>query len=327
MVTHPLRERPYGILARALYRAGDVAGALDTVDAARRALAEHLGVDVSEELAQLRQAILARDPARPPGPVPMSPVVLPRQLPTAVQGFAGRAAELRHLRQLVPGPRRPGDGTTVVTITGAAGVGKTALALQFAHEVTTHFPDGQLYADLRGRYGPGRQPAHVLAAFLDALGVPADLVPSDEQDRAALYRSVLADRTVLVVLDDAATADQVRPLLPGSAHCATLVTAQTPLRGLVAAPGAHPLPLDVLPPREARAVLAARLGPDRLAAEPEAVRRIVSNCAGRPRALADLAAFVAADVAGSLSGLGRPISTNCTASVFPGRRTGDASPA
>lgn len=306
LAAHPLRERPYAILARALYRAGDVASALDTVDAARRTLAEHLGVDVSDELAQLRQSVLARDVVVSPGSPgsgPAGPVVLPRQLPTAVRGFAGRAAELNRLRLLVPGRQGPGRGTTVVTVTGEAGVGKTALVLQLAHEVAPRFPDGQLYAGLRGRDGHGRPVAQVLAAFLDALGVPAGLVPADEQDRAALYRSVVAGRRMLLVLDDAATAGQVRPLLPGSARCATLVTGRTALHELIAEPGAYPFPLGVLPPREAHAVLAARLGPDRVAAEPEAVRRIVSGCAGRPRALADLAAVAATDTSGSLSGL------------------------
>lgn len=216
----------------------------------------------------------------------------PRQLPAGPADFVGRTAELAELdRLLPPAPLR----LTVATIAGPAGVGKTSLAVHWAQRVQDAFPDGQLYADLRG-FGPKQAPlntATVVRSFLGAFGLPARRIPSDVDERVALYRSVLADKRVLVLLDNARDVAQARPLLPGGQNCLTLVTSRHDLSGLVATPGAHPLVLDLLGLAEAEQLLSARLGADRVAAEPGAVREIIVCCARLPLALATVAARAA----------------------------------
>ncbi|WP_416964853.1 ATP-binding protein, partial [Streptomyces sp. Agncl-13] len=195
--------------------------------------------------------------------------------------------------------------TAISTITGPAGVGKTTLALHLAHDVAGRFPDGQLYVNLRG-FAPAAGPAHpqdALRGFLEALGVPAARIPDGLDARAALYRSLLAGRRVLVLLDNARDGAQVRPLLPGAPGCLVLVTSRNRLTGLVSADGAHPLPLDVLTPAEARSALALRIGGARVAAEPEAVSEIVTLTARLPLALAMVAARAAAHPAFPLAAL------------------------
>jgi tetratricopeptide (TPR) repeat protein len=219
----------------------------------------------------------------------------PRHLPAAVAHFAGRSGELAVLTGLLRG--RAGTGGTVVisAIGGTAGVGKTALAVYWAHHVAGEFPDGQLYVNLRG-FDPGGQvmdPAEAVRRFLDALGVPAERIPVDLDAQAALYRSQLAGRRVLVVLDNARDTAQVRPLLPGAPGCLVLVTSRNQLSGLVAADGAHPITLDLLTLDEAGQLLAHRLGPDRTAAEPDAIAEIITMCARLPLALAIVAARAA----------------------------------
>jgi DNA-binding SARP family transcriptional activator len=229
-------------------------------------------------------------------PRPRSGPVLPRQLPSAPRQFAGRAGELKALWEVLDqAGDRPG-AVVISAIGGMAGIGKTALAVHWAHEVADRFPDGQLFVDLHG-VGPvaaPAEPAQVIAWFLASLGVPVTQIPADPQAQAALYRSVLADKRVLIVLDNARDADQVRPLLPGSPGCLVLVTSRTQLTGLVAAEGAHLLPLDVLDQSEAHELLASRLGPDRLVAEPRAVGGLVELCGRLPLALAITAARAAA---------------------------------
>jgi len=218
---------------------------------------------------------------------------IPRQLPTAVAHFAGRAAHLAELDAL-----RTAHGPTAVVISaisGTAGVGKTALAVYWAHRVAGEFPDGQLYVNLRG-YGPtgsARGPAEVVRRLLEALGVEPQRIPVDPEAQAALYRSELAGRRVLVVLDNARDTAQVRPLLPGTPSCRVLVTSRNQLSGLVAADGAHPIALDLLTPAEARQLLARRLGTDRVTAESRAVEEIITRCAQLPLALAIAAARAA----------------------------------
>jgi transcriptional regulator with XRE-family HTH domain len=244
------------------------------------------------------QLIAAAEPAaaigRPddwdPGFVP--PV--PRQLPCGPARFTGRAEEMGVLTGLA-GLAGQEAGTSVV-ISGTAGVGKTALAVQFAHRVAARFPDGQLYVNLRGAGpagGPVR-PEEVLRAFLGAFGLRADRLPPDGPAQAALFRSILAGRRVLVILDNAHDEQQVRPLLPGSAGCLTVVTSRRQLTGLAAADGARLLSLPVLSLAESLQLLAGRLG-DRVEREPEAAARVSALCAGLPLALSVAAARAVAD--------------------------------
>jgi hypothetical protein len=217
----------------------------------------------------------------------------PAQLPLAVPGFAGRTTPLGALDAAASVGVRSRPVTVVISaVSGTAGVGKTALAIHWAHRVRNRFPDGQLYVNLRG-FDPGgavMPPAEAVRLFLDALEVPAERIPADLDAQAALYRSLLAGRRMLVVLDNARDAEQVRPLLPGAPGCVVVVTSRSQLSGLVADAGAHPLTLDLLTRPESRQLLAARLGPERLAAEPDAVEEIVTSCARLPLALAIVAA-------------------------------------
>jgi tetratricopeptide (TPR) repeat protein len=236
-----------------------------------------------------------------PAPVPS------HQLPAATPHFVGRSAELAALTGLVePEAAKAGAGMSVAAITGMAGVGKTTLALQWAHHVADRFPDGQLHVNLRGfdPAAPAGQvdPAEALRDFLTALGVAAPQVPSTLDARAALYRSVLAGRQVLIVLDNARDSAQVRPLLPGTPGCLVLVTSRNQLSGLVA-DGARPLALDVLTAAEAHEFLASRLRPARLAAEPAAAAELIARCAQLPLALAIVAARAAAHPAFPLQAL------------------------
>jgi predicted ATPase len=177
-------------------------------------------------------------------------------------------------------------------VTGAPGVGKTTLALHWAHRIAERFPDGQLYVNLRG-FDPGgsvMEPAEAVRGFLDGLAVPAERIRPDLPAQVTLYRSVLAGRRLLVVLDNARDAQQVRPLLPGTPGCLVIVTSRDRLTPLIAAENAYPLALDLLPPDEARDLLARRLGADRVAAEPAAVDEIITRCARLPLALGIAAA-------------------------------------
>ncbi|GII79053.1 hypothetical protein Sru01_40350 [Sphaerisporangium rufum] len=217
---------------------------------------------------------------------------VPAQLPFVARGFVGRRDELVRLDAALGGGGHP----TIVTLSGTAGVGKTTLAVHWAHRVRDRFPDGQLYLNLRG-YSAGRamEPADAIACFLDALDVPSSRLPPTLEAQVGLFRSLVADRRMLVVLDNAKDAEQVRPLLPGSPGCLVLVTSRDRLPGLVAVEGARPLGLDRLSAAEGRELLAGRLGSDRVAAEPEAVGEIIGRCARLPLALAIVCARAAAN--------------------------------
>jgi tetratricopeptide (TPR) repeat protein/DNA-binding XRE family transcriptional regulator len=219
---------------------------------------------------------------------------VPAQLPADVAGFVGRADQLGRLTKLLDSGDQPG-AVVISAIAGTAGVGKTALAVHWAHQALDRFPDGQLYVNLRGfdPAGTAATPAEVVRSFLDALDVPAQRVPAGLDAQTALYRSLLADRRMLVLLDNARDAEQVRPLLPGTPGCLVLVTSRNQLTGLIAGAGALPLPLDLLAPDEARDLLARRIGMDRVAAEPAAVDEIIERCAWLPLALAIVAARAA----------------------------------
>jgi len=207
----------------------------------------------------------------------------PHQLPPDVSHFTGRAVELDILDALLAGVTRP---VVISAIAGAGGVGKTSLAVHWAHRVRDRFPDGQLYVNLRGfSPEPQLQPSQVLTGFLSALGVPGAAVPRDIDAMTGLYRSLLADRRVLVLLDNAATAEQVRPLLPGSPTCLVLATSRNRLAGLAAREGARRITLGELPPPDALALARDVIGPARADAEPDATNDLVQRCAGLPLAL------------------------------------------
>jgi tetratricopeptide (TPR) repeat protein/DNA-binding XRE family transcriptional regulator len=222
---------------------------------------------------------------------------VPRQLPAGVAHFAGRGAELAALDAVLSGGAGSGPDVVISAIGGTAGVGKTALALHWAHSVAGQFPDGQLYANLRGfdaGAGPPTDPADVLRGFLDAFGVHPQRITRDTESLAALYRSLLADRKMLVLLDNAADVAQVRPLLPASPECLVIVTSRRELSALAAREGALLVQLDVLSAQEANELLVARLGAERAAAEPWAVTELATLCARLPLALSVIVARAAA---------------------------------
>jgi tetratricopeptide (TPR) repeat protein len=234
--------------------------------------------------------------ALPDHPYPADPTVLdrptpdgtghrPRQLPGAPARFVGREDYLTDLDHALTAAR--GTAVLISALGGAGGIGKTWLALQWAHRHTDRFPDGQLFVDLRGFSpdSPPLPPAAAVRGFLDALGVDPGSLPVDLDAQAALYRSLVADRRMLIVLDNAATTDQVVPLLPGTPACTVLVTSRTKLASLIDRHGAHHLQLDVLSHEEAHALLAERLGDKRLAAEPEATDELIELCGRYPLAL------------------------------------------
>jgi tetratricopeptide (TPR) repeat protein/transcriptional regulator with XRE-family HTH domain len=255
-----------------------------------RLLADALGLTDAERALLIAAAQDGREQSRA-----VDPAGTPRQLPADVTGFAGRAAQLRQLDSLLPG--EPGAPAAVVisAIAGSAGVGKTALAVHWARRVADQFPDGQLYVNLHG-FSPAAAPARpatVLRGFLEALDVPPARVPADVDAQAALYRSRLAGRRMLVVLDNAADDEQVRPLLPGAPGCLTVVTSRSQLTGLVATEHAHALAVDVLSTEEARELLGRRLGAQAIAADAAAIDDIAARCARLPLALAVVAARAA----------------------------------
>ncbi|MFC0431842.1 NB-ARC domain-containing protein [Kutzneria buriramensis] len=220
-----------------------------------------------------------------------APNSVPRQLPASVRRFTGRATELAALAELLDEPVTPG-AVRVAAISGAAGIGKTTLAVQWAHQMAHRFPDGQLYVNLRGfDAGATVSPPAAIRSFLDALHV--NQAPESPDAQAALYRSLLADRRMLILLDNARDTAQVRPLLPGAPGCLVLVTSRNQLKGLVATDGAEPITLDVLSADEARELLARAVGAERAAAAPGAVDELVAHCARLPLALAIVAARAA----------------------------------
>lgn len=259
----PLNERVHARLMIALAGTGHQAAALDVYSEVRRRLDEHLGIAPGAELADAHARVLRQDipgvasaAAAAPATVPPSPpaqVIVPRQMPAGTAHFAGRAAELTALLSMLePGADAPAGaagapapGTVVISaIGGMAGVGKTALALHFAHQVAARFPDGQLYLNLRGFDSCGEPlgSAEAMRALLDALQVAPAQIPAGLEAQGGLYRSLTADRRMLIVLDNAAEATQVRPLLPGRGGCLVVVTSRRQMIGLAATDGAaaHP---------------------------------------------------------------------------------------
>nr|MDT0657595.1 tetratricopeptide repeat protein [Micromonospora sp. DSM 115978] len=293
VAAYPLDEAAHARLIRAHHAVGQRAEALAAYDVARRNLADELGVGPGPALVAAYLSVLEEVPTpavdRPPDQVRAAPPV--NQVPAEVAGFTGRAAELSTLDDWVA------DGGTTVRIgivCGTAGVGKTALAVRWAHRARDRFPDGQLHLDLRG-YDP-RRPVPAVAALghlLESLGVPAAEIPDDLDRRAARYRAETAGRGLLILLDNAASIDQVRPLIPGTGAATVLITSRDSLAGLVALHGARRLMLDLLPEPEALTLLRSLVGV-RVDREPVAAAALARQCARLPLALrvaAELAAF------------------------------------
>jgi DNA-binding SARP family transcriptional activator/tetratricopeptide (TPR) repeat protein len=313
---HPLRERFHGQLMLALYGCGRQGEALAAYQAARDVLIAELGVEPGHGLRDLHQQVLSGDPAltvtRPARPVATEAErAVPRELPPTIPDFTGRSAELTALTRLADRPGGQARGAVVITaVGGMAGIGKTALAVHWAHQVAGRFGDGQLYVNLRGfdPSGTPATPAEAVRGFLDALWVPPERIPRTLDAQAALYRSLLAGKRMLIVLDNARDEAQVRPLLPASAGSLVIVTSRNQLSGLAAADGARLLNLDVLAHGEAVQLLTARIGAARAAADPEAAGEIARLCAHLPLALAVAAARAAARPRFSLAELAAELS-------------------
>lgn len=322
-VANPLREGLIAALMLALYRSGRQSDAIAWFHRTRQLLDDDLGVDPGQRLSAAYQEILRAAPAADgprggaeaagqqpggagqPGAQPAAATAqqplsaaasapVPELLPRPPAGFHGRGAELAELTRLTLGSAEPAAGGSggypqaggIALLTGPAGVGKTGLAVHWGHVHAAAFPDGRLFADLRGfSGGEAVVPAEVLREFLLALGTPAEQIPTSSEAAAALYRSLAARRRLLVVLDNAGSSAQVRPLLPGGPHSATLVTSRSRLDGLIATDTARPVRLHALGTEDGVGLLGALLGPARVAEDPEAARELVALCDGLPLAL------------------------------------------
>jgi DNA-binding SARP family transcriptional activator len=301
---HPLDERFREMLMLALYRSGRQAEALMTYGEARSLLADELGIDPGPELRTMYERILRADvelttPPAPahPAPAPAPPQEVPRrpapaQLPADLPAFVGRAAQLAQVDRMLDGDNGIPADVGVAVITGMAGVGKSTFAVHWAHRVAPRFPDGQLYINLRGFDPTGLpvSPDRALRTLLESFGTEPISLPQDPDALAAYYRTQLAGRQVLLLLDNARDAQQVRPLLPSNPGCMVVVTSRNRLSGLIATDGALPVHLDVLTVTEGRDYLVRRLSANRTAAEPAALDEIIGHCARLPLALSIAAA-------------------------------------
>lgn len=335
---HPLCEQLAGYRMLALYRSGRQADALEVGRRTRARLVELAGIEPGPELQRLQHAILTRDPAldlqvteaetvraetvraEPPagngagsgsgggdGRRADELAVIPRQLPASIADFTGRDADIAEIKRILGGdhkPARDGYAVRIVAISGKGGVGKSSLATRVAHELSADFPDGLLYGDLQNLDGEDAI-ARLQARFLRALGVSGQAIPDDEVERVELYRSLLAHKRILVVLDDVASEEQVRMLLPGSPTCAVITTSRMRLSGLS---GAHWVDLDVFNAEQSMELLAKIIGPARVRAEREHAAELVLLCGGLPLALRIAGARLAARPHWSIQGLVRRLS-------------------
>jgi DNA-binding SARP family transcriptional activator len=289
---HPLDERMAGQLLLALYRSGRQAEALQHYQRIRLRLADELGADPGIALQKLHQQMLTADPALDASASQGPRVPVPRQLPAPPPVFTGRAEELAALDTAWDLQHQSLRPVAISAVGGCGGIGKTSLALHWSHRNLDRFPDGQLYANLRGfgDYAGPSSPVVVIRGFLEALGIASQSIPGNLDAQAALYRSLVAGRRLLVLLDNARATDQVVPLLPGSPTCTVIVTSRRQLSGLIAQHGARPLTLDALAAPDARQLLAGLVGRSRLTGEPDAADDILRCCAGLPLALSIVAA-------------------------------------
>ncbi|WP_181245914.1 AfsR/SARP family transcriptional regulator [Glycomyces artemisiae] len=308
----PLQQRFTEQLMLALHRSGRTPEALQAFAEFSERLADELGIDPGRSLRDLHTAMLRADARPAAGPAgtrrtaPLPPPVRPALLPPDTAAFTGRGRHLDALDGLLDDEV---EGVRLSVITGTGGVGKTALAVRWAYRVVDRFPDGQLFINLRGfdpRHAP-LGPDEAVRVLLDALGVPHQRVPADPEAQFGLYRSLLAEKRTLVLLDNAADAAQVRPLIPGGRGNATVVTSRNPLYGVVASQGAQTVPIAELSADEAYELLERRIGEDRASAEPDSVARIAERCARLPLALAVTAARAAAQPDFSLAALAREL--------------------
>ncbi|MGK3945199.1 BTAD domain-containing putative transcriptional regulator [Streptomyces sp. RP5T] len=323
---YPLREQLCQLFMLALYRSGRQAEALAAYQRTRSTLVSELGIEPGASLREMHGRILAADGTLAPSPasrvtdsleapadLPDRPspsglapeIARPAQLPADLGTFTGRRAELGQAQALLPKDDTYPATVVISVIDGMAAIGKTTLAVHLAHRVAHRFPDGQLFINLRGfdPVAPIVPPGEAIRAFLDAFEVPAQRIPMGFDAQVALYRSLLAHRRVLILLDNARDTDQVRPLLPGSPGSLVIVTSRNELTGLVAGDGAHPLTLNPLTSADAHSFLAKRLGIERLTAEPEAAQELIAYSARLPLALAIIAARAAANPGFSLSAI------------------------
>ncbi|MFC9876188.1 AfsR/SARP family transcriptional regulator [Nocardia salmonicida] len=322
---HPLRERLWGALMLALYQSGRQADALRAYRDVRQHIRTDLGVEPTSSLQRLHQRLLVGDPDLAASPSaaqrtvptkrvadltkPLASRPTPAQLPHALSDFAGREAEIRHLDALLDDDVGLEKGLVIAAITGTAGIGKTSLVAHWAHRIRDRFPDGQLYIDLRG-FDPAEpliQPAEAIRHFLHALGVSPAVLPTDLDRQAALYRGLLDGRRMLIILENATDAAQVRPLLPGGPGCLAVVTSRNSMVSLVAVNGAQAVNLNLLTVEEARQILIRRLGAERVLSELAAVEAIIQACAGLPLALSIVAARATTNLRLSLAKLATEI--------------------
>lgn len=299
---HPLRERFRALLMTALYRSGRQAEALDAYRATRAAFMDELGIEPGANLKQLHQAILKGEPvsaARPRTSAPVAPAAgavaapphtIPNLLPATIPDFTGRAALIEQVEADIAAASRSGLALPVTVLFGQGGAGKTTAAVHLAHRMAPNFPDGQLFAQLR----PGArvaEPFDVLGRFLRAMGVDPSAMPQDLEERAEVYRDLLAKRRMLIVLDNAQSEEQISLLLPGSAQCSVIVTGRIRLAGL---PAANRVEIGTFSESSAASLLTNVLGAQRVAAEPEAVARLCEMCGRLPLALRIVAARLTA---------------------------------
>ncbi|MFF3750925.1 BTAD domain-containing putative transcriptional regulator [Streptomyces sp. NPDC002018] len=296
--SEPLHEGVHARLMLTLAGCGEQAAALNVFKSLRERLDEELGITPGEEIREAHMRVLRQQIPRPeragfPSEGPRT-TAKPAQLPAGTSSYVGRGRQIQTLNSLLD---TDGSGQTpIVTVVGPPGVGKTALVLHWAHARREHFDDGQLFVNLRGHSPlPALSPVDVLARFLRALGAPPDQVPSSEEEAAAMYRTLLADKRMLIVLDNANSVDQVRPLLPGNGECCVVITSRSRLAGLVASDGARHLGLEVLNLNEAHTLLGGILGERRAAAEPDALMDLARLCGWLPLAIRIAAANLIAN--------------------------------